>query len=242
MCVSLQYRCLCVRVPWEGQGGTLEGSASGREEKCTRLVLMTYIKETSFTRQGKQGPLPSQRASKSIWPSVCVGDFFSKQFVGTSKRWSKVGGGWWWWGWEVGGVKEVESNKVTALNFLRPKMFASASTHPLAGQGQRAGPCGPPGFQTDSLWLLAKHSLAVSVTVSQRSPRQRKQRSRRLIINAPSFISQRTKRWERKGKKKMTARHWTHAMPVNRLEWNRNRHRFRCLIDSSHLGGVNCSS
>ena len=55
--------------------------------------------------------------------------------------------GWWWWE-----VKKVES-KIDSFELFSPQNVASASTHPLAGQGPSAGPCGPPGFQTDSLWL-----------------------------------------------------------------------------------------
>jgi len=109
-CVSIQYICLCVRVPGEGQGGTLEGSASRREEKRSRLVLMTYIKKTSFTRQGKAHFQPRDHSILS--DRVCVWGVFLHTISGHKQR---VKHGGWWWVVGVGrGVKKVESKSDSA--------------------------------------------------------------------------------------------------------------------------------
>ena len=123
-----------------------EGSKKGKHKK--QLALMTYIKKTSYIGQGID--------HTSLFDLVYVFYLCTSsctQCSDTRTEWSKVGGGW-WWKWK---------DTVTAFHFFHPQMFASASAHSLAGQGLRAGPCGPPEFQTDSLrlnlnlaWLLTR--------------------------------------------------------------------------------------
>lgn len=129
--------------------------------------------------------------------SMCVHVIFVQtctQCVDTNKEWSKVGA--------VGSGKV----KVTAFNVFHPKMFASASTHPLAGQGLIAGPCGPPGFQTGSLWL--RLNLAWLLTLRfHNTPRGKGSRSLKGWSLMHRVISQGTRKEKPNELKTINTRH-----------------------------------